>query len=99
MNSAVWERFCSLRGPVLTLPQRGRLPELPMIVKSKLLAQCQLCIHLGWEGGGGGLLILKINYQNLIIASISNMPQLWQIVFVSYLIAEQQAFELIQLDN
>ena len=28
MNSAVWERFCSLRGPVLTLPQRGRQPEL-----------------------------------------------------------------------
>ena len=27
MNSAVWERFCSLRGPVLTLPQRGRQPE------------------------------------------------------------------------
>ena len=57
------------------------------------------CVSILDEKGGGRLLILKINYQNLIIASISNMPQLWQIVFVSYLIAEQQAFELIQLDN
>ena len=32
MNSAVWERFFSLRGPVLTLPQRGRQPELEDIV-------------------------------------------------------------------
>ena len=30
MNSAVWELFCSLRGPVLTLPQ-GRQPELKEI--------------------------------------------------------------------
>ena len=53
MNSAVWERFCSLRGPVLTLPQRGRQPELSGWVG-------------GWVGGDilGLLVFLKIGYNN-----------------------------------
>ena len=62
MNSAVWERFCSLRGPVLTLPQRGRQPELSGWVG-------------GWMGGDqkGPSIWLKIEYNNKQGALIPNM--------------------------
>ena len=58
MNSAVWERFCSLRGPVLTLPQRGRQPELSGWVGGDIL---------------GPLIFLKIGYNNKQDVLIPNM--------------------------
>ena len=44
----VWERFFSLRGPVLTLPQLGRQPEL-MVCQNESQNVGEILMFLSWK--------------------------------------------------